>query len=166
MKTEIINNLEIALEDTLQLLASFTEEEMNKVPFAGSWTAAQVCQHLHKSETDMDKLLLAPSQPVERQPDQRREEFANIFLNFDVKFDAPDFIIPEDKHYTKEELEMPMREIKNKMLAAAKDANLDELAPLPPGHVFEGATKLEMVYFTTYHAMRHNRQIRNIKAKL
>lgn len=166
MKTEIITNLDNALEETLQLLTSFTEEEMNKVPFEGSWTAAQVCEHLHKAETDMDKLLLAPSKPVERQPDERREELADIFLNFETKFQAPDFIIPEDKHYTMRELEVPMREIKDKMVAAAKAANLDELAPLPQGHPFEGATKLEMVYFTTYHATRHNRQIKNIKAKL
>ena len=97
---------------------------------------------------------------------KRRAELEGIFLNFETKFESPDFILPEDKHYTKEELLIPMREIKDKMIAAAKAANLDELAPLPPGHVFEGATKLEMVYFTTYHAIRHNRQIRNIKAKL
>ena len=166
MKTNIITNLDTALEETLQLLTSFTEAEMNKVPFEGSWTAAQVSCHLYKAEKDMDKLLLAPSQQVDRQPDERREELANIFLNFETKFQSPDFIIPEDKHYTMQELEGPMREVKDKMVAAAKTADLDELAPLPKGHPFEGATKLEMVYFTTYHAMRHNRQIRNIKAKL
>ena len=85
MSKEIINQLETALNDTLALLASFDEKEMNTVPFEGSWTAAQVCRHLLKSETGMDELLFAPSQVPDRNPEERAAELKDLFLNFEIK---------------------------------------------------------------------------------
>jgi len=163
MSKEITNQLETALNDTLFLLSSFNEKEMNTVPFEGSWTAAQVCRHLLKSETGMDELFYAPGKPVERKPDERADGFKELFLNFDIKMKSPDFIVPEDKDYNKEELTKPLEEAKNKMLEAMKKVNLNEDASLPEEHPLTGSTKLELVHFITYHTMRHNHQLRKIR---
>lgn len=166
MPKEIISQLETALSDTLHLLTAFNEKEMNTVPFEGSWTAAQVFRHLFKSEDGMDQLLYAPSEPIERQPDKNAGWLKEMFLNFETKMQSPDFILPEDKNYNKEELSGPLKETADKMLEAAKKVNLNEVAPLPEGHPFKGNTKLEMVHFITYHTMRHNHQLRKIREKV
>lgn len=166
MSKEIINQLEAALGETLQLLSSFSEMEMNTVPFEGSWTAAQVCQHLYKSEDGMDQLLKAPTKPADRNPEEKAAWLREIFLNFETKMKSPDFILPEDKHYDKAELEGPLKDTKDKMVEAAFKADLSEIAPLPDGHPFQGNTKLEMLHFITYHTMRHNHQLKNIRKKL
>lgn len=166
MPKEIINKLEAALGETLQLLSSFNEKEMNTVPFEGSWTAAQVCQHLFKSENGMDELLYAPAQPVDRNPEERADWLKEMFLNFDIKMKSPDFILPEDKHYEKAELAGPLEEVKDKMVEAAQNVNLTEVAPLPDGHPLIGSTKLEMVHFITYHTIRHNHQLKKIRERL
>ncbi len=166
MPKEIINQLEVALGETLELLSSFTEKEMNTVPFQGSWTAAQVCRHLYKSENGIDELLHATAQPADRNPEERVAEFHDIFLNLEIKMKSPDFILPEEKHYEKNELESPLQDAKHKMIIAAHTANLAEVPQLPEGHPLQGATKLELLHFVTYHTIRHNHQLKNIRAKV
>jgi len=166
MSQSIINQLETALEGTLQLLSTFTEKEINTVPFEGSWTAAQVCQHLYKSENGIDQLLYAPAELADRNPGEKTQQFKEIFLNYDIKFKSPDFILPEERHYIKTELEVSLEDVKEKMITAVQNSNLTEVAPLEEGHPLKGSTKLEMIYFVTYHTMRHNHQLERIKEKL
>ncbi len=162
MSKEIINQLEIALNDTLQLLSSFNEKEINTIPFEGSWTAAQVCQHLYKSENGMDALFYAPAQPADRDPEERAASLKEMFLNFEIKMKSPDFILPEEKEYEKAELEKSLTKTKDKIIEAAQKVDLAEIAPLPEQNPLNGSTKLELVHFLTYHTMRHNHQLRNI----
>lgn len=163
MSQEIFIQLETALNDTLNLLSTFNEKEMNTVPYQDSWTAAQVCRHLFKAEEGMDQLFYAPGKLAERQPDQRAGQFKEIFLNFDTKMKSPDFILPETKEYKKEELTEPLKEANKKLLEAARNVNLSEEASLPDEHPLQGSTKLELIYFITYHTMRHNHQLRKIR---
>jgi len=163
MEKEISNRLRAALDDTLELLSGFTEKELNTVPYEGSWTAAQVCRHLEKSEMGVDKLLQAPMETADRQPDEKDEWLRDTFLNFEIKFKSPDFILPEEKHYTKNELELSLKDIRDKMLAAVETARLDQMAPLPEGNPLQGFTKMETVLFITYHTTRHNHQLRKIR---
>jgi len=162
MSKEIINQLETALNDTLQLLSSFSEKEINAIPFEGSWTAAQVCQHLYKSENGMDALFYATSQPANRNPEERAASFKEMFLNFEMKMKSPDFILPEEKEYEKTELERSLAQTKDKIIEAAQNVNLNEVASLPEQHPLQGSTKLELVHFLTYHTIRHNHQLRKI----
>lgn len=162
MPESIINQLKAALDETVQLLSSLNKSELNAVPFKGSWTAAQVAQHLLKAETGIEKLLLTKTEPVTRRPDEKVEETKKIFLDYTAKYESPDFIIPEEKEYNHAELVDVLKENIDKIVEAARSANLNEIAPLPEGHPFKGYTKLEMVHFLTYHTMRHNQQIKNM----
>lgn len=162
MNDSIINQLEAALGETVQLLYSFNQEELNKVPFEGSWTAAQVGQHLFLAENGMDELLLTPTEKADRKQDEKAGQLKDMFLDFNTKMKSPEFIVPQDKAYDKQNLIQSLNDVKNNMLTAAEQADLEELAPLPDGHPLAGHTKLEIVHFVTYHTIRHNRQIKNI----
>jgi len=59
MSQQIINQLEEAFNETIILLSSFNEKDINTVPFKDSWTAAQVGRHLFKSEDGIDTLFAA-----------------------------------------------------------------------------------------------------------
>lgn len=166
MHDSIINEYEAALGETIALLSSLTEKEINTVPFEGSWTAAQVGEHLRLAGTGMDGLLLEPTQPVHREADERAPGLKDMFLDFGIKMESPDFILPEDKEYDKDELVQALETEKAKTIAAARKATLEHEAPLPEGHPFKTNTKLEMVHFATYHTHRHNHQIKKIKEAL
>jgi hypothetical protein len=163
MQKGIITQLRTALDETLELLSGFTEADLNKIPYEGSWTAAQVCRHLEKSQTGMDKLLHTSTEASGRSADEKAEGLREMFLNFETKMKSPDFILPEDRHYTHEELRVPLRDIRNKTLNALETAHLEQFAPLPKGHPFYGLTKLEMVHFMAYHTTRHNHQLKKIR---
>lgn len=145
---------------------SFTEEDVNKVPFPDSWTAAQTSDHLRKVGYKTDEVLSAKSEPGNRQPYERASEFRAIFLNFDTKFKSPDFVAPELKTYDKQRLIDSLLKLKDEIIKAAYTADLTETAPLPDEHPLQGITKLELLYFLTYHTQRHNQQIEKIKQTL
>lgn len=166
MPKEIITQLESALNDTLHLVDSLSENDLNKVPFEGSWTAAQVARHLYKSEAGIDQMFYAPSKPVERAPDEKAAWLKELFLNFETKMKSPDFILPEEQHYDKDALGNLLKEEKEKVLEAVNNSNLNEEAVLGDDHPLKGNTKLEILHFLTYHTMRHNHQIRKIKEAL
>jgi len=163
MSQQIIYELEKALGETVALLSSFNEKDINTVPFKDSWTAAQVGRHLFKAEDGIDTLLFASTKPVERPPDANAESLKNILLDFDKKLESPDFLIPENKQYDKKQLLVSLKEAKQKIIPAIQANDLTNSAPLPEGHPLAGSTKLEILHFLVYHTMRHNHQIRKIK---
>lgn len=163
MAKEIVNTLGTALDSTVALLESFSQEELNKVPFEGSWTAAQVGRHIYKSLEGTDKLFSAPAEAANRPADQQAEQFKNLMEDMDNKMESPDFIIPEDKEYNKQELIESLKEVKQSAVDAGNDNNLETVPPLQEGHPLKGATKLELVHFMAYHTQRHNHQIAKIR---
>jgi len=163
MPQQIIHQLEEAFNETIILLSSFNEKDINTVPFKDSWTAAQVGRHLFKSEDGIDTLFTAPGKPANRPPDANTEELKKTFLDFSTKMKSPDFIVPEDKDYNKQELVQSLTDANDKILKAVTANDLTQMAGLSDDHPLKGSTKLEIVHFITYHTMRHNHQIKKIK---
>ncbi|MGV3461291.1 MAG: DinB family protein [Flavobacterium sp.] len=163
MAKEIVNTLNAAVDNTVALLESFSQEEMNKVPFEGSWTAAQVARHIYKSLEGTDKLFDAPAEPANRPAGQKAGEFKKLMEDMDNKMQSPEFIIPEDKEYNKQELIQSLKDVKQTALNASNRTDLESVPPLQEGHPLRGATKLELVHFMAYHTQRHNHQIAKIR---
>lgn len=166
MAKEIVNELGSALDNTAALIESFNQEELNKVPFAGSWTAAQVARHIYLSLAGLDKLFNAPAEPANRPVGQQVNEFKELMGNMDIKMQSPEYIVPEDKHFDKQDLIESLKEVKKIAVDAAINTNLETVPPLEDGHPLKGVTKLELVHFLTYHTQRHNRQIKNIRSNV
>src|ERR1051326_4648869 len=101
---EILQQFDATTKELLQLLSSFDQEQINTVPFEGSWAAAQVGEHLRKSYARLPVILVNGVKPTERDPAQHIEEIKKIFLDFNTKLKSPEFIIPENKTYNKQQL--------------------------------------------------------------
>lgn len=163
MATEIITQLEGALDATINLLSSLDEKALNKVPFKGSWTAAQVGRHLYKSQKGTDDMLQQAMPQPERDPAERVHEYKNILMDFEHKLESPGFLIPEEREYNKEELISALKNVREDILPVISKVNLNETSPQPDGSPLKGSTKLEIIHFLTYHTLRHNRQIEKIR---
>ena len=87
--TETINKL-------LQTISSFPEEKFNTVPFYGSWTAAQVSDHILKSASGIQKMLSTNTKPTTRQPHEKIEAIKSMFLDFNTKMKSHEFVLPEN----------------------------------------------------------------------
>lgn len=147
------------METLLRLLQSFSEQGCNDIPFKGSWTAAQVADHITRSNRSIAQALSLEGKPADRDPEARKAELAAIFLDFKTKLQVPDFILPLHDTYSKTSLLTALSASADALRSAIKVAALDEAIHHP---AFGEITKLELLYFVLYHTQRHMHQLQHI----
>ncbi len=160
INTEVLfRSLDATSNELMQLVQDEKEETLNTVPFVNSWTAAQVLIHITKSNRAIVQGLQMHGLPAERDPEQNTDHLKKIFLDFKAKYNAPDFIVPEDGYHNKEQiinaLELSIRNLQT----GRNETSLSEIIDLP---IFGEITKLELLHFVLYHTQRHIHQLKNI----
>ncbi len=145
-----------------QLISSFDEEQLNDIPFEGSWTAGQVVQHLILANSGFLEVMQGPVKDTERIPDEQVEHIKRDFLNFSIKMESPDFILPLPLSYSKHRQLGTIEEIKSGILHVIETMDLSKICMTfeLPGYGF--LTRFEAVYFVNYHTQRHTHQLKNI----
>lgn len=88
--------------ELISLLSGLTSEQFNKTPFEGSWTVAQIGDHLLQSY-GVAEILNGKKEPT-NWTENKIDPIREVFLNYDLKMDSPDFIIPSDDFIKKETL--------------------------------------------------------------
>lgn len=158
---ETLSEFESTHQAFFDAAKSFDEEEINEIPFEGSWTAAQVIIHVTKSNYGIVKAMKLEGTKIDRDADEREAEIRKTFLDFTAKFKSPDFIIPpdgaQDRNKIIEDFENSVEQLKE----ASRTANLSEAIKHP---AFGEITKLELLHFVLFHMQRHTRQLRNISS--
>jgi uncharacterized damage-inducible protein DinB len=165
MDQDVISAYRETVDELLETIRQFPEEKINEVPFEGSWTAAQVADHIYKSQEVFPKLLAGASKETTRDTEKKKQQIKSIFLDFSNKMKSPDFIIPTDEPQNKkmlaERMDKKAKEIDASM--KAHDLNRTFLDFELPG--FGKFTGLEWGWFITYHTQRHIHQMKNILEK-
>ncbi len=93
----------------MDLLTPLSENKLNTVPFEGSWTAAQLGDHLYKSY-GIASVLNGKAEPTTRPVEEKVEAIKGIFLNFDIRMQSPEFIVPGSGHFDKTTLLSGLKE--------------------------------------------------------
>lgn len=158
----MLNELSNTTKELVQLLSSFNQAQINTVPFEGSWTAAQVGEHIHKSNEGMIKMLYGPVKPTVRDPAQHVTPIKNMLLDVNQKFHSDASIIPANMSYDKEDLITVLLQTGAQISEALNMGNLTETCTLFSFRVFGELTKQEVTWFMIYHMQRHIHQISNI----
>ena len=156
---ELFASLDEITSEFLQLVASLDENEINAIPFKDSWTAAQVAEHVTKSNISIIHSLKVKGKPSERTPDERAEELKDLFLDFSTKLKSPDFILPTRDIYEKQMLVINLKDSIDEIKQLRKKVNLAETLNHP---AFGDITKLEILHFVVYHTQRHTHQLSKI----
>src|SRR6478752_1253013 len=131
----------------MEQLDQLNEKQLNTVPFEGSWTAGQVMEHITKSNTGIAKALNIEGMRVDRNADAREPELREFFLDFSVKFQSPDFILPTKEHYEKNQVAEDFNNALNLLKKIGDHANLEEAIKHP---AFGEITKLELLCFVKF----------------
>lgn len=152
--------------ELLALLGTIREDQINTVPFPGSWTAGQLAQHVVLSAGGFVQLLNGPFKDTYRDPELHSANIKSTFLDFNIKMKSPDFIVPANHPYQKEELTQELTHIRAGLLKAiqASDPTLTCIAFELP--VLGYLTRVEAITFTIVHTQRHIHQLKNIRQKL
>ena len=159
MKKNILVQYEHTARQLLKLISSFSRDELNTIPYAGSWTAAQVVSHVTKSNQSIVQALNLEAKTTNRKPDIRVEELRTIFLDFNTKLQSPDFILPKNGTYNKEVIIADLQKSIEQLKEESENVNLSGAIH----HIaFGDITKLELLHFVVYHTERHIYQLKNI----
>ena len=163
---EILQQFDSTTKELLQLLSSFNQQQVNTAPFEGSWTAAQIGEHLHKSYKGLPRILTKGVKPTERDPAEHIAVIRKTFLDFNTKLKSPEFIIPENKTYNKETLVNELQNLVPQIRDAVQSGDINETCTGFAFPVLGELTRLEIIHFVVYHTRRHNRQLKNILEKV
>ncbi|MES2110228.1 MAG: DinB family protein [Bacteroidota bacterium] len=164
MKTnqEIIKETNSTLDELIGLLNSISPGQFNHVPFEGSWTAGQLAQHLILADGGLPALITGPVSDTQREPDQMVAPIAESFLNYEIKFESPDFIRPEVRDYDKDEMISGLKKIKADIAVAIGDSDLTKTCMAFAFPVLGNLTRYEAANFVIIHTTRHIHQLKNI----
>lgn len=159
---KVISDFEINTRDFIEVLSSFTQDQINQIPFEGSWTAAKVGRHIYKALAGVPGTLKDPGTKTERAADKLVAPIDKIFLDFSIKLHSPSFIIPEDTEYNRQELLDDFETLISLIIDTAKPLDLTVTTPFElPKIGF--LTRQELIHFSSVHTQRHTRQLRKIR---
>jgi dihydrofolate reductase len=156
---ELFTSLDDTTSELVLLVSSFSETQINTIPFRGSWTAAQVADHITKSNNGIIKSLKTEGKRATRDPDERVRKLKEQFLNFDEKLRSPGFILPTKDIYQKEKVIVDLKQSIERLNEISSKVNLSEALHHP---IFGEITRLELLHFVVYHTQRHIHQLRDI----
>lgn len=164
MREELLAEVTSTGDKLTRLLSSFTEEQMNTVPFEGSWTAAQVASHICKAGNC--DILYGTTAPADRQPDEKTAMVKELFLNFNIKMTSPEWIIPDNGYLERAAMLGQVNATWNKLLDATQKVDLRELCTDFEVPGFGAFTRMEWIQFITIHTQRHIHQLEGIHAAI
>lgn len=160
--TTLIAEIRTSTDELLDAISLFTHEQLNQVPFAGSWTPGQVAQHLLKSESGIPQLFEGNTAPANREPDALVPVIHSIFLDFTTKMQSPDFILPDEEPKNSEALRQQLKQNREHILQLISTRDLTR-------HLTDFAfpelgelTGYEWMKFMISHAKRHTHQMKNM----
>lgn len=166
MKEQLITGFNETTRDLLATLSLFNQNEFNKIPFEGSWTAGQTAEHLYKSDSSIPNVLKSNSKATERNPFEKTAVIEMIFFDFSKKLQSPEFILPSAEPKNKEDFikgfERTRKELKDLIETLDLRRTFTDF-PFPQLGEFTG---WEWICFAVSHSKRHIRQMKNIAEKL
>lgn len=158
-KEVVLKEIEDRFSKLKSILSAFSDEELNRVPFDGSWTAGQVAEHIIKSASGIPDEKTAPA---DRPFDEKISAIRDMFLDMNSKSKAMPFLQPEQSHYRLEELLSTFNRLQDQHLNWAKEKDLEPLCMDMELPIFGYLTRYEWIRFIMVHLQRHTMQLENI----
>lgn len=166
MKEQLISEFKETTENLFSTLELFPNEQFNKIPFEGSWTAGQVAEHLFKSESNIPRVMKGSSKETERDPLENTGIIRKVFLDYTIKLQSPEFILPSEDEKDRSTLLQQFKETRKELKELIKTVELDrtytDFSFPQMGHL----TGWELLCFVVCHSKRHIRQMKNIAEKM
>jgi len=158
-KEDVLESVEKTTADLFQLLDRFDQQNINRIPFEDSWTAAQLADHITRSNLSITKALLLNGVAINRDKGARIKELREVFLDFKTKLKSPEFIVPTKTSYERSSVLSYLKQSVEKLLEVSKQTDMSTMINHP---AFGDITKFEILHFVLYHTQRHFYQLEKI----
>jgi hypothetical protein len=160
-KDELITQARQAYAALMETLEAFTPDNFNRRPPLGGWTAGQVAEHLLLSAGAVE-VIAGRTEAAGRPADEKVEAIASIFLDFTIKLQSPDFIVPAAVDYDKRTMIDRLKTAWTKLREAVRLLDLNALCVDFEMPVIGHLTRLEWIWFYVFHTQRHLRQLQRL----
>ncbi|NMH29621.1 DinB family protein [Flavobacterium silvaticum] len=143
----------------LREVSDALRDQFNRPPSYGGWTPGQAVRHIQMFTGGMVRLITSDSDEKREPENEKVKQLVSIFLDPDNKFDAPEFIVPENKAFDIERFHSYFADFSSQLQAATQG---NDLSYICKGFEIPGLgpmTRLEFVAFTVFHTQRHIRQL-------
>jgi hypothetical protein len=141
-----------AYDEFIATFSSFDENNINSIPFEGSWTPAQVALHIILAT---DGLPDSTTRPLDRDVDLYLPRIRPWWEDMSQKFKAPQPLYPDNKPRLKKDLLAEMQRVRNKDLSIILEQDLSLICldfELPTIGLL---TRYEWLWFMEMHLKRH-----------
>lgn len=149
-----------------KMFSAMSGNSINQVPFKDSWTAAQLIQHIILSGSGFQQMMYDKTGDSKPEPEGLKEKIKNDFLDFTTKMKSPDFVVPSQKEYKKDELLKTLSDLRLSFTQAVNTLDLAKTCISFALPVYGFLSRAEAAYFVLYHTQRHLHQLKNINDKL
>jgi DNA-binding phage protein len=156
---KILADISAAVAALNEIINNQDEAFINRFAFEDSWSMAQVMEHINLSTASIIKALKMQAAPANRHIAERKNDLESTFMNFGVKLHAPAFIVPDCTWYEKPAL---LHHFNYQFKILRELAVETDLSGLIKHDIFGDITKLELLYFVSFHTQRHLHQVKNI----
>lgn len=165
-KEEISAEINKTITDLLQLLTLFDKEQINVIPFEGSWTAGQLAKHVLMSNLGFIEIINGTFKETHRQPDEMVQKIKTDFLDFSTKGQSADNLKPALIDYCKNELLISFETLKEKINQVIETSDLTKTCTAFELPIYGFLTRWEALHFILYHTQRHIHQLQNVLKKI
>jgi len=152
--------------ELISVFSKISNDQIDVVPFEGSWTAGQVAEHIVKAVSGTPELLNGKVEPANRPYDEQVAGLKKVFLDFNLKMKSPEFIVPTETKHDQAALLNSFSRLGKEMENAAINLDLTLLCKASelPGNGY--LTRFEWLSFALVHTQRHIHQLQRISEKL
>ncbi len=152
-------------------LKNYSDDIINKKPAPDKWSVAQVIAHLITAEEMSLKYLMKKSQDTSREGKEGLKHkwrwlLVQIVFTFNIKFKAPEIVVPKSAYQSLAHLEMQWQQVREQTLNKLQELSEEQTHKTLWRHAIAGKMNLyHMVQFFGMHSRRHQKQIeRTLKA--
>lgn len=160
MNDETVKVFEWTTQEFLKLLHPLTENALNFKFSDQSWSPGQIGHHILKSYASVETLL-GKTRSTMRKTDENISKIKEIFLDYSIQMQSPEFVIPTNKPINKAEL---LTKLENRIIQITEVIKTTDLSltcidfAIPEYGEF---TRLEWIWFNIYHTQRHTHQLKS-----
>jgi hypothetical protein len=148
-----------AFDEFISSFSSFGDAEVNHIPFAGSWTPAQVALHIILAT---DGVPDSNTSPADRAFDAFLPMIRPWWEDLNQKFKSPEPLRPDDQPRTRASLITELNRVREKDIGIIEKKDLASICldfALPTiGYL----TRYEWLWFIQMHLKRHTFQLENM----
>lgn len=160
MDRQLLETFDRTTKEFIDILSSMDEGTLNTKPGKGVWSPGQIGHHILKSFGAAD-VMDGRTEPTHRAPDQNVAMIKEVFLDFSIRMDSPEAILPAASGINKTKLITDLGARVEQIRETIRTKDLDKTCTDFAIPEYGQFTILEWAWFNTYHTMRHLHQLKN-----